>query len=193
MASILPENRSRRAQPHRFNTPRWQDGKRQATPHHQLPVPCSGHTRRTSRLPCSPLFFAWKAGQFCPRKGSFSQSKANLHQNRQITSKKYRFFSWQREQVRLYWSYKILRVVYNKCIMQNQSLRRITMNAMKLLLLVVLLAIVGTVAGCHEGCARENNVSQAREVAWRQGVTGFWQPEITYNEVEPVAQEFSRR
>jgi hypothetical protein len=77
--------------------------------------------------------------------------------------------------------------------MQNQSLRRITMNAMKLLLLVVLLAIVGTVAGCHEGCARENNVSQAREVAWRQGVTGFWQPEITYNEVEPVAQEFSRR
>ena len=67
------------------------------------------------------------------------------------------------------------------------------MNAIKLLLLVVLLAIVGTVAGCHEGCARENNLSPVREVTWRYGATGFWQPEIHYNEVEPVAHDFSQR
>ena len=66
------------------------------------------------------------------------------------------------------------------------------MNAMKILLVVALLAIVGTVAGCHEGCARQNYASPAREVTWRQGVTGFWQPQIAYNEVEPVAQEFSQ-
>ena len=67
------------------------------------------------------------------------------------------------------------------------------MNSTRLILLVVLLAIVGTVAGCHEGSARENNISPVREVAFRQGVTGFWQPEITYSEAEPVASEFSQR
>jgi len=67
------------------------------------------------------------------------------------------------------------------------------MNITKSALIIVLLALAVTIAGCHEASARRNNSAENMEVAWRQSVTGFWQPEIRYAEADSIAQEFGRR
>ena len=58
------------------------------------------------------------------------------------------------------------------------------MNALKLLLLIVLLALAGTITGCQEGNARQSNLSKTKEFAWERGVTGFWQPNISYSNAD---------
>ncbi|MGD8499507.1 MAG: hypothetical protein PVJ86_02605 [Phycisphaerales bacterium] len=54
------------------------------------------------------------------------------------------------------------------------------MNALRIGLLIALIAIVGTLAGCHEGSARRNNLIETREVAFEPSVTGFWQANLVY-------------
>ena len=48
-------------------------------------------------------------------------------------------------------------MVNGKRIMLTYSLKRITMKAIKLVLLIVLLALAGMIAGCQEGYARQSN------------------------------------
>lgn len=58
------------------------------------------------------------------------------------------------------------------------------MKALKLVLVIVLLALAGTITGCQEGNARQSNLSKTKEVAWEQGVTGFWQPNVSYSNAD---------
>lgn len=58
------------------------------------------------------------------------------------------------------------------------------MNALKLVLPIVLLAIAGSITGCQEGNTRQSNLSKTKEVAWEQGVTGFWQPNVSYSNTD---------
>jgi uncharacterized lipoprotein YajG len=48
------------------------------------------------------------------------------------------------------------------------------MKTLKIVLLVVALLLVGMLAGCQEGYARQNNTPK-----WEPTGTGFWRPVIT--------------
>jgi hypothetical protein len=63
-------------------------------------------------------------------------------------------------------------------------LRRIIMNVLKLVLLVVLLALAGTISGCQEGHARQKNLTSIRKVALEPSVTGFWQANVIYADAD---------
>jgi len=67
------------------------------------------------------------------------------------------------------------------------------MNVKKLLLLMVLLALVGTMVGCHEEHARRSNLTQDREVVWEQTVTGFWHPRVAHTDLDYTAREFDQK
>lgn len=49
------------------------------------------------------------------------------------------------------------------------------MDALKVVLLIVLLACIGALAGCEEGQSRLSGPVTGREIVLQPSVTGFWQ------------------
>jgi hypothetical protein len=65
------------------------------------------------------------------------------------------------------------------------------MKALKLVLIMVVLLSLLIVAGCQEGYTRQNYSPD--NFTWEQGVTGFWQPNVTYSYTSDSEYELSRR
>jgi hypothetical protein len=65
------------------------------------------------------------------------------------------------------------------------------MKAVKLALLMVVLLSVLIVAGCQEGYTHQNY--SPGNFAWEQGQTGFWQPNVAYQDNSVISYELSRR
>jgi|GEM_PF-4111235 len=54
------------------------------------------------------------------------------------------------------------------------------MNALKVVLVVVVLLSLGLIAGCNEGHARRDGMMQTDRVVWEQGLTGFPHPVVLH-------------
>ena len=54
------------------------------------------------------------------------------------------------------------------------------MNALKVVLLVVVLLSLGMVAGCQNEAAMSSGITSSDRIVWEQGLTGFPHPRVTY-------------
>ena len=58
------------------------------------------------------------------------------------------------------------------------------MKTLKLVLLMVMLLIVGMLAGCRSEYARQSDPTKKKKVIWEPTGTGFWHPKVTYSEAD---------
>ncbi|MBA7652287.1 hypothetical protein ES703_60117 [subsurface metagenome] len=60
------------------------------------------------------------------------------------------------------------------------------MKTLKLVLLMVMLLIVGMLAGCQEEYASRStsDPTKKKKVIWEPTGTGFWHPKVTYSDAD---------
>ena len=63
-----------------------------------------------------------------------------------------------------------------------QLLRRTTMKALKVALLVIVLLSFAVITGCQEQTARSSSITNSDRVVWEQGQTGFPHPRVAYTD-----------
>ena len=53
------------------------------------------------------------------------------------------------------------------------------MNFLRLTLVMVMLLCIAMIAGCQEGHARKNHLTQTDKVVWDHTTTGFWHARVS--------------